>query len=103
MLTLLLISAVASAGNAAAGQTVYAANCTSCHGRAGNGKGPAAIALKPKPPDFTAPAWWAGKTDAQIAASIRSGRPGTSMTAFTQLPDADVANLVAYLRGFAQP
>lgn len=89
------------AADAAAGKAIYLANCTACHGTAGNGKGPAAIALTPKPADFTLPAYWQGKTDEQVAASIKSGRPGTSMTAFTQLSEADLSNVTAYLRSFA--
>lgn len=92
---------VALAADPAAGKALYAASCTACHGGAGNGKGPAAIALKPKPTDFTNAAWWTGKTDAELATAIRAGRPGTSMTPFTELTDAEVADLVAYLRTFA--
>lgn len=93
--------ATAFAGDAAAGKALYAANCTACHGASGDGKGPAAIALKPKPGDFTAAAYWEGKTDAALGAVIRGGKPGTPMTAFTQFSDVDVENLVVYLRSFA--
>ena len=92
----------AFAADAASGKLIYEANCTACHGIAGNGKGAAAIALTPKPADFTSAALWAGKTDAQITASIKSGRPGTSMTGFTQLSEAELANVAAYLRTFAK-
>ncbi len=98
-----LIAQPAFAGDAAAGKALYAANCTACHGAAGNGKGAAAIALNPKPADFTSATFWAGKADDQVAASIKSGRPGTGMTAFTQLSDGDLANVTAYLRTFAPP
>jgi len=104
MLVLLLALAPAQAGDAAAGKLLYAANCTACHGPAGDGKGPAAIALKPKPPDFTSAAWWTPeRTDAAISASIVSGRPGTGMSGFSQFSPGDVADLVAYLRSFAPP
>jgi mono/diheme cytochrome c family protein len=103
MLTVLLLTDSALAADPAAGKAIYAANCTACHGVAGDGKGPAAIALRPKPTDFTVAAWWADKTDEQLVATIRSGRPGTSMTGFTQIPEADVANVVAYLRTFPAP
>lgn len=102
ILALLLRAAQpAVAADAAAGKAIYEANCTACHGIAGNGKGPAAIALTPKPTDFTAAATWAGKTDDQVLATVRAGRPGTSMTAFTQLNDEELGNVVAYLRSFA--
>lgn len=102
LLFALTASNLAFAGDAAAGKPIYEANCTACHGSAGNGKGAAAVALTPKPSDFTAAAFWAGKTDAQVAASIKSGRPGTSMTAFTQLSDASLSDVTAYLRTFAK-
>jgi high-affinity iron transporter len=82
----------------ARGKAIYGANCTACHGVAGDGKGPAAIALQPRPTDFTRASWWTNRQDAELAATIRVGKPGTSMTAFATLSDADVADLVAYLR-----
>ncbi|MFQ5853037.1 MAG: c-type cytochrome, partial [Candidatus Binatia bacterium] len=36
----------------AAGKKIYKQNCIACHGSKGRGKGPAAIALEPKPPRF---------------------------------------------------
>lgn len=102
MLTWILLSSVYAA-DPVAGKALYAASCTACHGVAGDGKGPAAIALKPKPNDFTSAAWWQGRTDEALATSIRAGRPGTSMTPFTELSDAEVADLIAYLRSFSAP
>jgi cytochrome c oxidase cbb3-type subunit 2 len=99
-----LAFAVAFAADPAAvegGRVLYAANCTACHGVKGDGKGPAAIALKPKPNDFTLGTYWAEKTDEQLVAAIKGGRPGTSMTGFATLTDADLAQLVAYLRTLA--
>lgn len=97
-----LVSTGALAADPAAGQVLYAASCTACHGVAGDGKGPAAVALKPKPTDFTSPGWLAGRTDEQLTTSIRAGRPGTAMTPFTELTDTEVADLVAYLRAFSK-
>lgn len=85
-------------GDAVAGRVVYEANCTACHGVEGDGKGPAAAALKPRPPDFTSPAFQAGRKDADLAATIRAGRPGTPMAAFLRLSDQEVADVVAYIR-----
>lgn len=102
MLVLLLALAPAHAADPAAGQALYAANCTACHGKAGDGKGPAAIALKPKPADFTSAVFWTPeRTDAALAASIVSGKPGTGMSGFTQFSAGEVGDLVAYLRTFA--
>lgn len=84
------------------GATIYASSCAACHGGKGNGKGPASIAMKPKPTDFTAAAWWEGRTDDAIAASIRAGRPGTAMSAFPKLTDEELAAVVSYLHTFEQ-
>lgn len=92
-----------AAGDAGAGRAVYAANCTACHGTAGNGKGPAAIALTPKPTDFTDRTWQSTRTDEALIAAIKGGRPNTAMTSFTTLSDADLANLIVYLRSLAPP
>ncbi len=102
MLVAFVLAFAAQAADPAAGQVAYAANCTACHGKLGDGKGPAAVALKPKPTDFTAAAWWTPeRTDAALAAVIRTGKAGTGMSGFTQFSDADVANLVGYLRTLA--
>ena len=39
-------------GDAAAGKQLYLSYCSSCHGKSGDGKGPAAIALRPPPGDL---------------------------------------------------
>jgi mono/diheme cytochrome c family protein len=42
----------AQAGDAAAGKTVFDANCSSCHGTSGKGDGPVGSALNPPPRNF---------------------------------------------------
>lgn len=96
-----LLSGSADAADADKGKAVYTANCMACHGTAADGKGPAAMALDPKPTDFTAAAFWDGKENAAIKKVIKTGKPGTPMAPFPQLSDDDVANVIAYLRGFA--
>ncbi len=46
-------AAWAQAGDAAAGKAVYERKCLLCHGEKGDGKGPGAERLDPKPRDFT--------------------------------------------------
>lgn len=89
----------ADAADAASGKRVYDANCTACHGAAGDGNGPAAIALTPKPRSFRDALWWDGKTEETVTASIKAGRPGTAMTPFA-LTDTDLADVYAYIKGF---
>ena len=88
------------APNSAAAAKTYAAECSTCHGAAGDGKGPAAVAFNPKPTSFTDAAWWGTKTDADVAKAIRTVKPGTPMAGFSNLSDAQVADIAVYLRTF---
>ena len=96
-----LASAPRAEDAASPGEVIYRANCTACHGRKGDGKGPAAIAIRPRPTDFTAAAFWTDRTDASIVAAVRAGKPGTAMTAFPQLTEAEAEQVATYLRTFA--
>ena len=88
----------AQAGDASAGQAVYNANCMACHGSNADGKGPAAMALQPPPTDFTSAAFWSDNSPADLKKAIRSGSPGTSMMAFSQLSDQQIDDVVAFLQ-----
>jgi len=97
----------AQAGDAAAGKAVYERKCAGCHGDKGDGKGPAAELLSPKPRDFTAGLYkvrtTANKvpTDQDMFRTITDGMPGTSMPPWAVLPEKDRWNLVAYIKTFA--
>ena len=97
----------AQAGDAGAGKTVYERKCAGCHNDKGDGKGPAAELLSPKPRDFTAGLYkirtTANKvpTDQDIFRVITDGMPGTSMPPWAVLPEKDRWNLVAYVKTFA--
>lgn len=96
-LFLLALPATAFAQDTTAGKKVYMANCMACHGMEADGKGPAAVSLKPPPSDFTSAEFWQTRTTDQVKATIRTGKPGTAMMPFAQLSDSDLDNLVAYL------
>ncbi|MCI0460472.1 MAG: cytochrome c [Gemmataceae bacterium] len=77
---------------------LYRRLCLSCHGADGRGK--ARPADRSPPPDFTAPAWQASRSDAQLRASILNGR-GADMPPFDdRLSATQVRELVAYVRAF---
>jgi caa(3)-type oxidase subunit IV len=54
-------------------ELAFSSICASCHGAEGNGAGPAAVALDPKPANFQAPEFWQSRDVAHIAKVIRNG------------------------------
>lgn len=74
------------------GQRLYRQACAPCHGVSGDGRGPAASGLHPKPHDFTtgmykfrSTSMGAMPTDADLVRTIREGIPGTAMPAWKHL------------------
>ena len=95
------------------GPELYAEWCARCHGDAGDGKGPAGVALafNGRPPrDFTKGHFRFKSTPSGAAASdddlrrtILHGLPGTAMPYFSDLiAPEDVGKLVQVIRGFAE-
>jgi len=83
----------------ARGKTLFAVNCTSCHGTAGAGDGAAAAALNPKPRNFTTPEGWKyGSSVARITRTLTEGSPGTAMAAFQAIPMPDRIAIAHYVR-----
>ena len=88
-------------GDPIAGEAEYKAKCVTCHGTAGAGDGPAGKVLNPKARD-----WTKGEgldlTDQQLFDSIKKGGEavgrGKTMIAFPSLSDAEVRNVVAYIK-----
>jgi putative copper resistance protein D len=90
------------AATIAAGASLYAANCTACHGRTGHGDGPASAALNPKPADLTAP-HLGYHTHGELFWWIGHGYPGSAMPGFSARLDSDrIWSLVAYLMALSQ-
>jgi mono/diheme cytochrome c family protein len=52
---------------------IYQERCASCHGDKGNGDGPGAFAIKPKPRDYTDSEWQKTVTDEELAKAIVKG------------------------------
>lgn len=90
------------------GQEVYDRWCASCHGVQGDGLGPAAGYMLPRPRDFTRGLYQirttAGgeiPTDDDIMQVINEGMPGTTMPGWEdQLGRADREAVLAYLKSF---
>lgn len=79
--------------------------CSSCHGEKGDGAGPAAVALKPRPANFTDPAFWATRDRAHIAKVVREGGPSVGKSALmapfgAQLAPDAFEKLVDYVMKF---
>ncbi len=87
---------------------IYNKRCMPCHGKKGEGNGPAAGFMTPRPRNFT---WGIYKlrstpsgdppTDEDLIGTIRRGMPGTAMPSWKQFTDAEVKALVRYIKAFA--
>ena len=77
------------------GKRVAQANCASCHGAGGKGDGAAAMALNPKPADWTS-ARIQGETDGELFWKITTGHG--AMPAWRHLPETERWALVRYIR-----
>jgi mono/diheme cytochrome c family protein len=86
------------------GRRLYLERCAPCHGERGDGDGPAAAAIEPKPQNFRDAAFWKGRTTAQLRQAVRQGKPGTLMAPFEGvLSDEEIDAVVAYLAQFRPP
>jgi len=90
------------------GQAVYERHCSGCHGLEGNGEGPAARWLDPKPRDFTLGTFkfrttptGALPTDNDLFRTITEGAHGTSMPSWRILPEIERRAVVQYLKTFS--
>ena len=81
------------------GGKVFKTNCIACHGENGDGKGPAAVAIKdPKPRDFTKGEFKFGSEPKEIYKTISEGSPGTAMPGWGSLSPQERWALVYYVR-----
>ncbi|MEJ8836768.1 c-type cytochrome [Ramlibacter sp. AN1133] len=92
-------------GNAVAGKKFYDANCATCHGVKGDGQGPRAYFINPKPEVFTTPKSRASFNRPTIFDAVSLGRRGTEMPAWDKvLTKQEIANVSEYVfRAFIQP
>jgi len=93
-----------TAAEAAAGKPLYLRECSGCHGERGNGAGPAADFVDPRPRDFTKGPFKFRTTEsgkppatADILRTIEHGIPGTAMPSFAFLTDDERTKIAAYI------
>ena len=86
-------------GNPVEGQKLYKQNCSACHGVEGDGRGPRAYFIVPRPRNFTNPVEMAGIDDSRhLFTVIREGIVGTVMPAWGGvLSDEQIKDIVAYI------
>ncbi len=87
------------------GRRVFDEKCARCHGKTGDGQGPAAKVLKNKPRDFTMAVFKFRTTktdglpsDADFFRSLSDGFPAYGMQPFGDLPEDDRWAIVAHLK-----
>lgn len=92
----------------ARGQDSYQTYCAGCHGAQGDGEGPAARFLGPKPRDFrkarikfASVAAGQMPRDEDLLRVITHGLSGTSMPSWSLLPQQERLDIIAYLKTFS--
>lgn len=88
----------------ARGQAVFQERCEQCHGVTGDGNGPTAKYMYPRPRDyrkglfkFTSTPYGFRPTRDDLMKTIRQGIRGTSMPGFNLLPEKDLLAVVDYV------
>ncbi|MEO6324568.1 MAG: c-type cytochrome [Thermoanaerobaculia bacterium] len=87
------------------GQEAYLTYCSACHGVKGDGKGPAALGLRPPPRDFSQAkfkfaAVSAGQlpNDDDLIRIASGGLHGTAMLPWKDVPERDIMDIVQYIK-----
>jgi cytochrome c oxidase cbb3-type subunit 2 len=87
------------------GRAVYRARCIGCHGPKGDGNGPAATFLTPRPRDFTLGVFkfrttpsGSLPTDGDLFRTVTRGVRGTAMPSWHELPGEERLAVVAYIK-----
>lgn len=98
-------------GDAGNGSRLYAEHCQKCHGEDGSGEGSGTGVTMSRersflvmPASISNPGFLASISDPMIQRVIQVGRKSSGMPAFGsgRLSDAEINDLVAYVRGFEQ-
>jgi mono/diheme cytochrome c family protein len=85
-------------GDHARGMALYLGNCTDCHGHAGNGDGPRAYFIFPRPRNFLLADTQARLNRAVLFNAISKGVPGREMPAWSKvMTDQQIADITEYV------
>ena len=85
------------------GKQVFLTDCATCHGKQGNGQGPAAATMNPKPRNFTNAEWQASVTDDHIRKTIEGGGGAVGLSPTmppwgSLLSSEQIDNVIKYIR-----
>ena len=84
------------------GRELFKANCITCHGDNGQGDGPSASMLNPKPRNFhSLDSWKNGSKVTQIYKTLKEGILGGGMASYKYMPPEDRFALIHFIRAFA--
>ncbi len=85
-------------GDVESGKAFYDYNCTTCHGKSGEGNGPRAYFIFPKPRNFTTDESRQRLSRPVLFNAIKNGVNGREMPAWGKvLDDQQIANVVEYV------
>jgi mono/diheme cytochrome c family protein len=85
-------------GDKARGAKLYDQNCVACHGKAGDGAGPRAYFISPKPRSFISAESRAAFTRPILVLAIAQGKRGTEMPSWDKvMSDQEIANVAEYV------
>jgi cytochrome c oxidase cbb3-type subunit 2 len=91
------------------GKHVYLRRCTGCHGSGGDGNGPAATFLSPRPRDFTAAVFkfrttpsGSLPTDGDLFRTVSRGVRWTAMPTWHEIPEKDRFAVIAFIKRFSK-
>jgi len=98
------VESKAESAKLALGAAVYTKQCRQCHGVSGDGNGPAAVYMLPKPRDyragifkFTSTVYGSKPLREDLIRTVKRGIAGTSMPSFRLMPQEELDAVIDYV------